>query len=279
MTSSWLETRRAAEQMLAQTPIDQRGDIAASLVEQNAKVNASIGLLMRNELRQLADVSGGTYRFADIANTVSELRDVGGRQGGILINASATKKPVSAEIRASVGQLEGQIQLVWSHLAGLIDTSGTPEPLKSALLAVKSIYFETFAAEKKRVFAGLETGTYPFEAAELRDHSAANWVKIIALRDVAYQAADAQSDMEYAEQRKRFAIAGGGSLLALVVSAVVGAMVRRRVPETQLATMTDDMTKIAGGELSVSIVGLDRTDEIGGMARALQIFKDSLPAK
>jgi methyl-accepting chemotaxis protein len=43
-----------------------------------------------------------------------------------------------------------------------------------------------------------------------------------------------------------------------------------------LAEMTTDMTKLAEGDTSVPINGLERGDEIGAMARAVEVFKEGL---
>lgn len=42
-----------------------------------------------------------------------------------------------------------------------------------------------------------------------------------------------------------------------------------------LAAMTREMTKLANGDLDIAIEGADRTDEVGGLARSLQIFKEN----
>jgi methyl-accepting chemotaxis protein len=42
-----------------------------------------------------------------------------------------------------------------------------------------------------------------------------------------------------------------------------------------LAFMTREMTKLAGGDLDILIDGADRTDEVGGLARSLQVFKEN----
>ena len=39
------------------------------------------------------------------------------------------------------------------------------------------------------------------------------------------------------------------------------------------------MQRLAQGELSATVIDQDRDDEIGGMGRAFQIFKDALIAK
>ena len=45
-----------------------------------------------------------------------------------------------------------------------------------------------------------------------------------------------------------------------------------------LSTSVANMTKIASGDLGVAIAGLERGDEIGSMARAVQVFKDNASA-
>ena len=42
-----------------------------------------------------------------------------------------------------------------------------------------------------------------------------------------------------------------------------------------LAAMTGEMTKLANGDLDIQIEGADRADEVGGLARSLQVFKEN----
>jgi methyl-accepting chemotaxis protein len=42
-----------------------------------------------------------------------------------------------------------------------------------------------------------------------------------------------------------------------------------------LAYMTGEMTRLANGDLDIRIEGADRADEVGGLARSLQVFKDN----
>jgi methyl-accepting chemotaxis protein len=42
-----------------------------------------------------------------------------------------------------------------------------------------------------------------------------------------------------------------------------------------LASMTHEMTRLANGDLDIEIQGADRTDEVGGLARSLQVFKEN----
>jgi methyl-accepting chemotaxis protein/CHASE3 domain sensor protein len=73
--------------------------------------------------------------------------------------------------------------------------------------------------------------------------------------------------------------ARGGMMIASLVAVVLGlatALLIGRGLSRPVVAMTDRMTRLAGGDRSVDIPGLERADEIGGMAKALQVFKDSL---
>ncbi len=67
------------------------------------------------------------------------------------------------------------------------------------------------------------------------------------------------------------ASAAGGLLLAigLVVSIVIFGVTR------PLQGMTDSMGHLAGGNLDVHVEGVERKDEVGTLARSLQVFKDN----
>jgi methyl-accepting chemotaxis protein len=68
------------------------------------------------------------------------------------------------------------------------------------------------------------------------------------------------------------------SIALLVIGlglAVVITLVTARAIVTPISAMTDAMKKLAGGDNTVEIPATERTDEIGEMAGAVQVFKDN----
>ncbi|HEY8380740.1 MAG TPA: HAMP domain-containing protein, partial [Microvirga sp.] len=63
-------------------------------------------------------------------------------------------------------------------------------------------------------------------------------------------------------------------LIAVVLSAAVGLAIARPI-----VGITEGMQGLASGDLGAEIHGTGRRDEIGAMARSLQVFKDALIAK
>jgi methyl-accepting chemotaxis protein len=60
-------------------------------------------------------------------------------------------------------------------------------------------------------------------------------------------------------------------LFAGLLSFLIGRSISR-----PLQAMTDAMAKLASGDLAVNVSGADRSDEIGDMARAMEVFKDNM---
>ncbi|WP_428535213.1 methyl-accepting chemotaxis protein [Rhodopila sp.] len=63
----------------------------------------------------------------------------------------------------------------------------------------------------------------------------------------------------------------GGLILALTLT--IGWLVNRDISK-MLGELRDTMARLADGNLAVVVPGLDRKDEMGGMARAVDVFKD-----
>jgi methyl-accepting chemotaxis protein len=66
-----------------------------------------------------------------------------------------------------------------------------------------------------------------------------------------------------------------GTILGLAL--VIAWLVNRDIAGS-LARLKSAMEQLAGGDLTTSIAGLDRHDEVGGMAAAVQVFKESMTA-
>jgi methyl-accepting chemotaxis protein len=74
--------------------------------------------------------------------------------------------------------------------------------------------------------------------------------------------------------RLTVAILAGGTAAVLLGAFVLSHLFIAR----PLRRMAATMTRMAGGDLSASIVGADRRDEIGAMARAVEVFRDNTVA-
>jgi methyl-accepting chemotaxis protein len=68
----------------------------------------------------------------------------------------------------------------------------------------------------------------------------------------------------------------GVTLLAALILGVTGLVLCDRWISRPIRTMTEAMRQLAQGDMEVPIPGCDRTDEIGAMSLALQVFRDEM---
>ncbi len=68
-----------------------------------------------------------------------------------------------------------------------------------------------------------------------------------------------------------WSFAAGGLLLGVLLSVLIGRSLSRPI-----VSITKAMQQISGGDLSVEVPGLGRSDEVGTMAATLNVFKQSL---
>ncbi len=269
----WKRTRQFAEEQL-KLPLANRGNAAAQLLEQGTQLNKTTAALMGSQLRQIASLDGRAFRFGSIADTVWELRDVGGRQAGLLQNLVGAHQPLTVEQRATVQGLEGQIAAIWAKIRLLRDYDSTPMALKDAVSVVQNIYVEDFGATKAMLARSYDTGDFAWDAATYRKNVAPVWKPIIALRNAAYIAAADVLASKKAQALREMQIAVG--MITVVLLIVVGVLVIMEMRVIRpLGAMTIAMRRLSAGDLEVPVPVTNRRDEMGALGAALLVFKDA----
>jgi methyl-accepting chemotaxis protein len=66
-----------------------------------------------------------------------------------------------------------------------------------------------------------------------------------------------------------------GGVASLLIAVVMGVVLTRGIA-TPITSMREVMAKLARGDTSVTVPGIGRKDEVGGMAGAVQVFKDNI---
>ncbi|WP_375599146.1 methyl-accepting chemotaxis protein [Devosia sp. Naph2] len=97
----------------------------------------------------------------------------------------------------------------------------------------------------------------------------------VSVHDVTWAVAAVQPEQEaYAAvvEMRDMTILVGGILLAI---AAVGGFFFARSISRPISRLTDTMDALAGGDLDVEVKGARRADEIGAMARAVEVFREN----
>ncbi|MCP1760076.1 methyl-accepting chemotaxis protein [Bradyrhizobium japonicum] len=207
------------------------------------------------------------------------LRNTAG-EASLIVSTGLAAGKITPEGRYNYTQFVGGTAAMWKALE--LSTSGMqlPPALASAMTAAKTAYFEPqYLTLRDRLADTLAKG----EKAEMTANqwsplTVGRMASAVAVAEAALDAARAYTlDQRGAAQR---ALIVQLILLALAIGLAAGAvtLVSRRVIHP-LNTIRDAMLKVAGGDLAVDTGYLDRQDEIGALAGALETFKKQATEK
>ncbi len=96
-----------------------------------------------------------------------------------------------------------------------------------------------------------------------------------SLRDELIKEVHTRSDAITVQNKQDTMLMIGGALAATALMIAVGILIARKGITGPLANLSTNMGTLAGGDLTVDVAGQQRRDEVGGMAKAVQVFKDN----
>jgi methyl-accepting chemotaxis protein len=165
---------------------------------------------------------------------------------------------------------------IWSQVGSLVNHPSTPQNVKDAYKVADSDYFNgDFKAKRGALLEKFTAGEkQPMALDDWRSHSTA---ALLTIANTAGAAADGMVDD--ADASKASSLAGlityallfiGAALLSVAGICTIVFRVTRPI-----AKLTHSMAALAEGDLSVAIDGVTRHDEIGDMARSVQVFQQA----
>ena len=256
-------------------PADARKDAARKVVADNALLNADVTALLNEQVRRMALLNGDAYRQANYANIAMTLRDIGGLNASVHKNLVGGKKVATDAEKADVARMQGRSDQIVMALMELRGNPATPANVGAALETMNSRYVEEFGRELKMVKDGAVTGKYEHDVDAYYAASQKGLGSIIGVRDALYDNAEQILAGASSAARTSFTIELLGLVSVLIASAGLVVTVRRRVC-APIVSLTTRMSRLADGDLADEIPGAERSDEIGAMAAAVQVFKDNM---
>jgi methyl-accepting chemotaxis protein len=256
-------------------PAEPRKDASKKIVADNAVFNTAVTKLLDDQVRKIAQFDGDAYRQASYANIAWTLRDVGGFNSSLHKNLVAAKRAATEAEKMDLSRSQGRNDQILMSLQDLRGNPATPANIAVALGKMNDTYVESFGKEMKLAKDGAATGKYEHDVDAFFVESQRGLGSIITVRDAFYDNAEQILGDAYSSARLSFMIALAVLTAVIAASAGMILMVRRRVCKP-IVDLTATMSRLASGDMSDEIAGAERGDEIGAMATAVRVFKDSM---
>ncbi|HEX9209048.1 MAG TPA: methyl-accepting chemotaxis protein [Bradyrhizobium sp.] len=201
------------------------------------------------------------------------LRNTAGESSQIVGNALNGGK-IAPEVQLAYTKFIGGTEAAWTAIELAASGMQLPPALAAAITETKSVYFDPqYAATRDGVIATIAKGEKPsMTANQWSPYSVPRMMTAVKLADAALQAAKDHSAAQHANAVQSLIVNTALLVTAILLTGAAMLAVSRRVI-TPLHRIRDAMLKVAGGDLGVDSGYLDRHDEIGSLAGALETFK------
>lgn len=201
------------------------------------------------------------------------LRLNAGESSLIVGNALGSGK-IAPEVQLAYTKWVGGTETAWHAIELAATGMQLPSALSAATAETKATYFDPqYAATRDGVITAIAKGEKAsMTANQWSPYSVSRMMTAVKLADAALQAAKDHSAAQRSAAVQSLIINIALLIAATILTGAAMLAVSRRVI-TPLHRIRDAMLKVAGGDLGVDSGYLDRHDEIGSLAGALETFK------
>ncbi len=246
-----------AQEMLSETNslIETLDKLSAQLTRSVKLDDAFIDQLM--ELKQLAWV----------------VRNAGG-DASVLISNKLGGQPLPPDAMLKYTVSVSRLETAWATLEDVAAGLPLPPRFADALAKAKREYFAADYVDLrtktlKALIAGEPVNMKVDDWARM---SVSKLASLLGVAEAALETAKEYAASQHSAATRMLIVQLGLLAIAVMMASGMMALVSRRVIRP-LARMQEAMLKLAGGDFGVVVPGLERKDEVGAMANAVERFK------
>lgn len=295
------------EKLVAATAIENRSELAGRLdsyLEQMAALRARADKLMAvgiNDREQSAiheiptDIKAIVSGLNSLGDTMRDLireapssmiatdvviqsawavREFGGRERTLFAIATARREALTRDDLAYMSRNHGLALYAWNRLAAVQASPLLSDEVRGQIAQVGKAYFNEYDTLRKDLFAVSEGGDYPVDFASLFEQSEKALQTAVSLVKIAAETNARNVEDALGTARSALIIETVMSILCGLLIAFTSWFLIIRVARP-LSGMTGAMRELADGNNGIEIPARDRRDELGQMAEAVQVFKDT----
>ena len=271
--------------------IDLRANVDAALALPVKDRNASVGKSALGLADQmLVDLEKASYQVEAIINArgpamimFTQLRSLAwtsrtqlGTANSSIVGAIISQKPLSAEKLAEIAVQDARVFLAWDVISQIVASEATPAAIRDLHKVAQDTYFSGAYAEQKAAAIKQFQAGLPFamNVDDWRKPAAPAQASLADIASASLKEMAALTAANAAASTRSIVIYGVATLLALALAIVGFSTIIFRIANP-ITALTGAMRTLAAGDLSVKIDGASRNDEIGDMARAVEVFREA----
>jgi methyl-accepting chemotaxis protein len=268
---------RAQADAALKQPRDKRDEnlVKTFIPTITASVNASLKVWF-SALHTAAQNDPTLARLASLKELGWRMRDISGMERSNIASAIAAGQPVAADkLAANIG-IRSQVDVLWQQVENLAADPATDPAIKRAMAAAKEQYFGAFrkyADDMKKLSD--EGGKYGVTSTQYVETTTPQLGSLLGVMYAAGKGSESYTEAVRSAALNSLVSALAMIGLALTVAVGIALMVVWRVARP-LRDMTDVVNRLASGDTAVHVPGVGRGDEVGAIARSIEVFRENL---
>jgi methyl-accepting chemotaxis protein len=269
------EVRGAADEELKKP-----GEARAAAIRDSVVPTLTAMIEQLKALRMAADFSGESTdavlaAYAQLKHNLWLISEYAGRQRALLGAHIAERRQIAPETRQTIGLFRGRVENALEMIDVIVNHPAIAPVMKDEAARMRRAFVDEFGAIRLAVIeAGIKGTDYPLSAQDWIAAATKGIDALLQMSAVATKGAQALSSGVASDGTRTLVVSilVLGMIAAVSVLAFFVAVARITRP---MAAMTQAMGRLANKDWTTEVPARDRGDEIGQMAKAVQVFKEN----
>jgi methyl-accepting chemotaxis protein len=235
-------------------------------------LNTRISKVSSTLERALFNTDAEIGNIASVAQLSWNMRDYVGRLATVYTEALTSGKPFTPALIHQEDLFQGNVDQAWARLREVAGSDESAPALRAAIAEVEENYQKPWRAIRERIGKGSDAAHYDLDGGEWRRLSQPMMKPIMKVRDIAIEEALRAADAKGSAAAVNLALVVALLLGAAALMAAVSIGINRRVTRPMTA-LTGVIGELAGGARDFSVPYAARSDEMGALAKAIDVLR------
>jgi len=220
----------------------------------------------------ISDADGIISRYSSLKNETLSLRNTAGPEMSILSATILSGDPIKPQLAKKISNLQVITKNHFQRLDNLCQPLTDPQ-IPQAFADLKKEYFANYLPYREEVFPmALHGGPYPYSQSEFLSHGVKALEQITLFMNTIVKVTQNYADRQVSESQKQIIIQSFCTFGSLIIIIIVFLYVHFRVIRP-IGQVTSTVLRLARRDPDVDVPFQDAQNEIGEMARAVEVFK------
>ncbi|MBV2186490.1 MAG: methyl-accepting chemotaxis protein [Rhizobium sp.] len=216
-----------------------------------------------------------TQIMLDLRQAMWVISEYAGRERAMIGGIIARNAKFDVETLTILSEYHGRVEQAWALIKAYESREFANPNVVPVIKDAEASYFGVFDEVRGRVYAaGTGEGTYPMSADQWIAAATQGIDSLLRLSGAIGEATANYTHMVENDGRNSVMISAAALALTLALGGFAFWVVAYRVANP-IQSLTTTMTALAKGDLDATIPSIERRDEIGEMARAVEVFRDA----